>query len=420
MEMRHGASESKSPRRYLSTDSPILDEFLSSQKKIGNRAVCGLLNNDDSNWKPRSFRAIAPLSIQRRIVINEPSPPTEMNRAQQTAFMQNVQDGTLSSGTAVHRELLYRQLQLTQNALDQMMRSSETFTFTNEAALIERIAEMILPLYLTGQFDPAQAGGRWAQVSLVGGRRGYLQNDVNTAFQLMQQAAALDGHNLTLVSATRNFQSQRDIWNTKMRFERTTGTFGRFEPNQPPVSTRCADILTAQARGLDEWNYGDQVHRRCWFLLTEEERAREVLKTSSAPGTSRHHWGTDIDLCCQGVSVDDCLDLNAWNQQPVLSNAYQWLNTNARRFGFHQPYTSHASRGNRGYLEEKWHWSYSALSEPLLQEYQRLLYNRSEFQPLLQGQNVESESFILSNYQEYVGSVAAPPQVSPKKEYGSV
>ncbi|NJK84501.1 MAG: M15 family metallopeptidase [Saprospiraceae bacterium] len=27
-----------------------------------------------------------------------------------------------------------------------------------------------------------------------------------------------------------------------------------------------------------------------------QERALKILKYSSMPGTSRHHWGTDIDL----------------------------------------------------------------------------------------------------------------------------
>jgi LAS superfamily LD-carboxypeptidase LdcB len=81
------------------------------------------------------------------------------------------------------------------------------------------------------------------------------------------------------------------------------------------------------------------------------------------PGTSRHHWGTDIDL-------------NNLNNEYFESGEglkiYQWLTAHAHRFGFCQPYTSKTG-GRTGYEEEKWHWSYTPLSIPLLEEYKKTI-----------------------------------------------
>jgi LAS superfamily LD-carboxypeptidase LdcB len=77
------------------------------------------------------------------------------------------------------------------------------------------------------------------------------------------------------------------------------------------------------------------------------------------PGTSRHHWGTDIDL-------------NAFTNTYFESGAgykiYQWLLTNAASYGFCQPYTKKGVNRPSGYEEEKWHWSYLPISVALTQQ----------------------------------------------------
>jgi LAS superfamily LD-carboxypeptidase LdcB len=249
--------------------------------------------------------------------------------------------------------------------------------------------------YLLGQFSPG--GQDWTRVRTTQGT-GHLRREVAAAYDRMRRAANRAGHTLQLVSVTRTFAQQRSIWNSKMRFERSRGSFGRFEPDIPPVSQKCRDILTAQDRSLEEWETRRTNHRRCWFRLSESERALEVLKTSSAPGTSRHHWGTDIDL--NSVSPED------WERSP-LSETYGWLSQHAHEFGFYQPYTARQARGNRGYAEEKWHWSYRPIAQPLLREYANLLFDPDVFRrELRRGGRVEAESAIVSQYQEYVSSVS--------------
>jgi len=337
-------------------------------------------------------------SIQRRILIGPGTDPPEMDERERSSFIGSVRGGTLAAGSQAHRELLISQPQLTERALQDMATASADHLFANNTELVAELANRVMPLYLLGQFTPT-AGQDWVRVTRASGRHSHLRREVADAFGRMQQAARGAGHHLTLVSATRTFDDQLRIWNLKMQFDRSRGRFGAFEPTIAPVSTTCASILTPADRSLDEWNTANANHRRCWMVLTEGERALEVLKTSSAPGTSRHHWGTDIDL--------NSVDPQAWERSP-LSGVYTWLTANAATYGFHQPYTPRQQRGNRGYFEEKWHWSYTAIAQPLLSEYRRLLFNPAEFQRGLQGRNVEAESFIVSHYQEYVGSVAQP------------
>ena len=71
------------------------------------------------------------------------------------------------------------------------------------------------------------------------------------------------------------------------------------------------------------------------------------------PGSSRHHWGTDVDL----NSFD-----NSWFEAGPGLNIYNWLSKHAREYGFCQPYSAGRPAG---YLEERWHWSYMPVSQKL-------------------------------------------------------
>ncbi len=90
------------------------------------------------------------------------------------------------------------------------------------------------------------------------------------------------------------------------------------------------------------------------------KRALEILKYSSMPGTSRHHWGTDIDL--------NVLE-NSYYETGEGRALYLWMKENAGRFGFCQPYTAGRTSG---YHEEKWHWSYRPLAGIFLERWNSL------------------------------------------------
>lgn len=145
-------------------------------------------------------------------------------------------------------------------------------------------------------------------------RKMYLNRETYAAFVEMWKAAKTDGVQLKIVSGARNFEHQKAIWERK-------------------------------------WKANEE--------LEPLSRSQKILEFSSMPATSRHHWGTDIDL--------NNLE-NSYFEKGRGKAEYDWLVKNASQFGFFQVYTSKQS-GRTGYSEEKWHWSYLPLAKLYLQAY---------------------------------------------------
>lgn len=186
--------------------------------------------------------------------------------------------------------------------------------------------------YIMGKFEPAQHGDFTLIEAKYAGREGmYLRKDTYEAFQNMYEAAKADGVNLKILSATRNFNSQKGIWEAKW-----TG-----------------------ARQVDGMDLSKA-------MPDAEERALKILEYSSMPGTSRHHWGTDIDL--------NSLN-NSFFEKGEGKQIYAWLTQNAAEYGFCQPYTEKGSERPYGYNEERWHWSYMPVARPLTQLAEERLEN---------------------------------------------
>ena len=146
----------------------------------------------------------------------------------------------------------------------------------------------------------------------------YLRRAAYNAFQEMRAAAQADGITLTILSATRDFNHQKRIWEDKW--------YGRMALHGNILATDIVD------------------HR---------QRALEILRFSAMPGTSRHHWGTDIDMNSL---------VNSYFESGEGKRVYEWLLENAAEYGFCQPYTKHGNERTGGYEEEKWHWSYMPLA----------------------------------------------------------
>jgi zinc D-Ala-D-Ala carboxypeptidase len=182
--------------------------------------------------------------------------------------------------------------------------------------------------YLVGKFDPAshpQFVKLKDEHTRGSARGGYLRMETYEAFIRMRDAASKEGVELIIISATRNFDAQKKIWENKWN-------------GRTPVEGK------------------DLAH-----VKDKKERARLILLYSSMPSTSRHHWGTDMDL--------NALENEFFDSGQGLK-IYQWLTAHAAEFGFCQPYTS-KSGGRTGYEEEKWHWSYLPLSGELLAQYKK-------------------------------------------------
>ncbi len=180
--------------------------------------------------------------------------------------------------------------------------------------------------YLLGKFEPSKHPDfEKIPKEMTNKENIYLRKDALEAFTKMKKAAEEDGINLIIVSATRNFQAQKEIWEAK-------------------------------------WNGSTLVEGENLAITIKdpEQKALKILRYSSMPGTSRHHWGTDIDL----NDLNDNYFLTGKGKKE-----YEWLVNNAGKFGFCQVYSSKNENRQFGYEEEKWHWSYTPISKILLKQY---------------------------------------------------
>ncbi|MGB0176835.1 MAG: M15 family metallopeptidase [Owenweeksia sp.] len=175
---------------------------------------------------------------------------------------------------------------------------------------------------LIGDFNPADHDDfEKLRSKYTSKEAAYLREEVYDAFKDMWKDARRDDVDLVIISATRNKRYQEGIWNGK-------------------------------------WNS---------FGGPEETRAERILQYSSMPGTSRHHWGTDFDL--------NNLN-NSYFESGEGLKVYQWLQSNAHKYGFFQPYTAYNSFRDAGYREEKWHWSYYPIASQLQRAYTHIItYN---------------------------------------------
>ncbi len=156
---------------------------------------------------------------------------------------------------------------------------------------------------------------------LLKGKTYRLQKEAYDALELMKKAALKDGIRIQVISAYRSFSHQNRIWKRK--------------------------FLNFKKQGY-----------------SDKEAVKKVLEYTALPGTSRHHWGTEIDI----------VDYYKKNPNDPLNNKKnsfkKWLDNHAHKFGFYLVYTNNKFR--KGYKYESWHFSYRKLSNPLLKEYVKL------------------------------------------------
>lgn len=145
------------------------------------------------------------------------------------------------------------------------------------------------------------------------------------AFCAMQTAALQDGIDLQLVSAYRSFVRQQQIFEDK---------YTRF---------------TSEG-------------------LIPKAAIQRILEYSTIPGTSRHHWGTDIDITdANAPKQKRLLVAEKFHNNGPFARLHQWMQANAQRFGFYLVYTDDASR--TGFAYEPWHYTYLPEAKTLLEQY---------------------------------------------------
>jgi len=151
----------------------------------------------------------------------------------------------------------------------------------------------------------------------------YLIRPVYEAYKEMYKAALADGVKLIITSGHRTYIEQVVEWELRW--------------NNPGTETTFANDV---------------------------EKAKYLLQYRAMPCTSRHHWGTDIDL----NSFE-----SAYYESDEGKKVYHWLKEHAGYYGFYQPYTAYDEKRPVGYMEEKWHWSFQPLSQLMLTKYLQLV-----------------------------------------------
>ncbi len=182
-----------------------------------------------------------------------------------------------------------------------------------------------------------------------------LREAAHDAFLEMKKAAYSDGFNIKIVSSFRDFARQEAIWERK------------------------------------------------YLEYTEEKRMTplaaidKIIEYSTIPGTSRHHWGTDIDII-DGYpkTTGDVLDPKKFEAGGPFEKFKLWMDENASKFDYHLVYTNAAKR--RGFKYEPWHYSYAPISVPMLTQFRK----KNLLQLIQKEELLGSEHFTTGFLRSYI------------------
>lgn len=185
-----------------------------------------------------------------------------------------------------------------------------------------------------------------------------LQEEVQEAFDKMQKDALKEGISLRIVSEYRSFDRQASIWNRKY-------------------------------------------HKYIAQGFSPKEAITKIIEYSTLPGTSRHHWGTDIDVIDGSVAIPKSVLTHAnYEGNGVYAKLKKWMDKNSEKYGFYLVYTDDPNR--KGFKYEPWHYSYKPLADELLKEFSSIslvdLFKNVE----LNGIDHISEAFLEQYTQENI------------------
>ncbi|WP_298549178.1 M15 family metallopeptidase [uncultured Aquimarina sp.] len=177
-----------------------------------------------------------------------------------------------------------------------------------------------------------------------------LRKKAHQAFLKMKSAALEQGIKLKVVSSYRDYEHQNRIWERK--YERYTAS------GLSPIKA---------------------IHK--------------IIEYSTIPGTSRHHWGTDMDIVDGSVKQPKSvlLEKHFHNEGP-FTRFKTWMDHNANDFGFYLVYTN--KKGRKGFKYEPWHYSYAPSSVPMLKEFKKLDIKSELQKTVLMGSSNFTSEFI--------------------------
>jgi|TARA_B110000285_G_C15019377_1_gene560743 LAS superfamily LD-carboxypeptidase LdcB len=160
-------------------------------------------------------------------------------------------------------------------------------------------------------------------------KRYELQDEVKASFILMEKEALKSGVQLEIFSDYRSYEHQKRIWTRK---------YNRFLKDG----------------------------------MTPQDAISKIIEYSTIPGTSRHHWGTDVDVIDGNMErpKGDVLNEIHFEGKGVYSKLKKWMDERASEFGFCLVYTDDESR--KGFKYEPWHYTYEPISREMLKAYLKI------------------------------------------------
>lgn len=188
-----------------------------------------------------------------------------------------------------------------------------------------------------------------------------LQKEVYEAFERMKEEALKEGISIQIISAYRSFDHQKEIWNKK---------------------------------------YSQYISEG----FTPEKTVEEIIHYSSIPGTSRHHWGTDIDIIdSSAIQPKSILIEKNYEDNGVYAQLKKWMDSNSKKFGFYLVYTNDYYRN--GFEYEPWHYSYRLISKPMLHAYSKVDLQHYFKEIDLNGSKYLTLKFLKKYYSEHILSI---------------
>ena len=186
-----------------------------------------------------------------------------------------------------------------------------------------------------------------------------LESNTLNAFNKMANAALKDGIKIQIDSAFRSYERQVNIWNNK---------FDRFTNKNN---------------------------------MTEKQTINEILKYSTIPGTSRHHWGTYIDIIDGNMPfVNNPLNPEKYKEGNIYFKLKKWMDKNSEQYGFYLVYTNDPQR--KGFNYEPWHYTYKPVSMIFFKNFIKLNFNKVIEESNFKGKNNLTQELINKYYRENI------------------
>ncbi len=193
---------------------------------------------------------------------------------------------------------------------------------------------------------------------LVQGTDYTLRAKAATVFEQLKKAALKDGISIKVVSSYRDYDHQKRIWERKYKRFRASG-------------------------------------------LSSQQTIKKIIEYSTIPGTSRHHWGTDLDIIDGNAQTKgDVLVPSKFHGNGPFCKLKDWMDEHASSYGFYLVYTDNAHR--KGFYYEPWHYSYAPLSIGYLKTYKQIDIAAVLKQDKVSGSEALTTEFISSYINENV------------------